>query len=482
MGVLAGWDNEDEVFANLTHKPIIANDIPLNTKEEKAEFNKLLLNEFDGDSLSVIPRCDCGKYRDGFNLNKICDVCYSPVTFITEKPIYSNVWIKAPDGIKALISPLIWTQLRSYFKYKNGKVNIIDWLCNRGYVIRGTVYPDELLNVMELVKHGVIKRGLNYFVENFDHVMEVLFVPNIAKVQGRKRLRTRDYFIRANAAGVVFSQHLPIPSKVTMVTEKNSYGKFVDDLLLEPVNAVTTISGIKFGVGPKLKPIQIESRTIKAITQLAEYHWDNFSKRYASKPGLFRKHIYSSRLDWTGRAVITSLTCRHDYDELHIPWAMAMSIFDIHIFGKLIKRGFSDRRARALIQDYTSRYHPLLEEIHNELINEVSFCKGIPVLFMRNPALARGSSQCLRITIIKKDTSDKTISFPIQIVSAPNADFDGDEMNLCIIPDKWMYERCKALRPSNYFMHLSKPLTVSQFINMSAPVLSNTAHWLNSNY
>ena len=56
--------------------------------------------------------------------------------------------------------------------------------------------------------------------------------------------------------------------------------------------------------------------------------------------------------------------------------------------------------------------------------------KGMPCLFHRNPSLLSGSSEYLRITKIKRDTGDNTISLSTLVVKAPNGDFDGDALKV----------------------------------------------------
>lgn len=480
MGVRLVKDSIENQFRAVLN-PIIGNNINLGTKEEKLAFNRRLLSEYEGDSLSPIPECDCQKLKDGKRLGMICEECGTPVEFITEKSTYSNVWIEAPDGIDKLISPMAWKQLSQVFSFKHGKVNLLEWLVSRTYVIRGAK-PKEFNALVKVMEDNGFERGLNYFFRNFERIAMAIFIPSVSRYNAKRTIGYRDYFLRCFKDGLIFSKWLPIPSKVTMVTEQNVFGKYVDDVLVEALDALYTISRINNQSALDMTPKRIEARTVKAIRQLANYHFTNFRKRYASKPGLFRQHVYSSRLDFSGRAVITSLTIQHDYDELHIPWSMGVNIFDIHIKSKLYRRGYSNRRAQALIQGYSKRYHPVLDEIMKEIIDEVGYCKGFPCLFLRNPSLARGSSQCLRITKVKPDPTDNTISFSILILSACNADFDGDEMTLTLILDKWMYERCRSLAPHNYVMSLSKPFHVSHHIGLPKPLISTMAHWLRSDY
>jgi hypothetical protein len=128
------------------------------------------------------------------------------------------------------------------------------------------------------------------------------------------------------------------------------------------------------------------------------------------------------------RCVIGPIIGPHKSDELHLPWAPSVQIFKLHITNKLLKRGsdpvygrWTPKSIARFIDSYTNRYHPILDEIFEELIAEAAH-GGIKCIFNRPPSLEKGSIQCLRVTKIKKDPRIKTISMPINITNPFNAD------------------------------------------------------------
>ena len=86
-------------------------------------------------------------------------------------------------------------------------------------------------------------------------------------------------------------------------------------------------------------------------------------------------------------------------------------------------------QAIEFINNYARRYHPKLDDIFKELINEsVNIDKetgiitnGIPCVLIRNPSLARGSALKLRITQVKPDPETLTMSLSILSVVSLNA-------------------------------------------------------------
>ena len=167
-----------------------------------------------------------------------------------------------------------------------------------------------------------------------------------------------------------------------------------------------------------------EVRAVKAISQLASYYRTFQQEALRGKYGWFRKHVFGSRLHFTFRAVISSLSERHSYDELHLPWSLSVTAFKIHLTSKLIKRGFTPNQINEFLYEHVLKYHPLLDELFQELVSE-SPCGGIPVVFQRNPSLARTSAQTLRVTRVKTDVDINTISLSVLVLKGPNADFDG---------------------------------------------------------
>lgn len=54
----------------------------------------------------------------------------------------------------------------------------------------------------------------------------------------------------------------------------------------------------------------------------------------------------------------------------------------------------------------------------------------------------------------------------------------GDALTMLLIPDKRIYERCKALSPHTSVMDLNKPRTVSSAVKIHSPVISTLSNWL----
>ena len=92
--------------------------------------------------------------------------------------------------------------------------------------------------------------------------------------------------------------------------------------------------------------------------------------------------------------------------------------------------------------------------------------------------MLQGSSQRVRITKVKTDPSDNTISFGILIVKAPNADFDGDALNLILLLDEKMANLTKTLEPHHNIFTADRPRAISGNIAIPGPVIATISAWL----
>jgi len=189
------------------------------------------------------------------------------------------------------------------------------------------------------------------------------------------------------------------------------------------------------------------------------------------KEGLSRSHLFAGRLHHTFRGVIVSLTDNHDYDELHIPWSIAVMVLKVHILNKLFRRGYTPKQAFSFINEHIVVYNPLMDEIFQELIAESPY-GGIPCTFGRNPTLVRGSIQLFRITKVKTDPEINAISLSVLAIKNPNADFDGDALNGILILDDAMYQKLRKLAPHYSALDTRKPRTISRGLDFYSPFVS----------
>lgn len=468
MGIIATIVDFDHLYRTSTTLPILVNGFNIESVEERERLNQMIFTHYDGDTLNIVPECHCGNISGEPNVGVICDVCGVSVMAVTERPLESVLWLKPPQGVDVFINPMIWKILSDKMTHKG--INLLRWVCDPLMVI-----PSASLAKLPKGFHSLeIERGINSFYRNFDRYID-LFMENDIIIGTKNQQRFYRRFID-KWRHAFFAEHLPVPSKLNFITEKTVTSTYVDATMTPAINAIWTISQTEHAVRPLSLRNRI-ARSVKANMLLAEFYEKFISDILVGKKGMYRKHVFGSRLHFTARAVISSISDNHAYDELHLPWTLSIMLFKIHLSSKLIKRGFTPNECSRLLHENAVKYNPLIDQLFNELIDE-SPHGGIPVLLNRNPSLVRGSIQALRITKIKTDTRINSISLSVLILKAFNADFDGDALNLTLLLDDRMYRAAQRLAPHLGVLSLKSPREIANNIVLPAPVVATMSSWV----
>ena len=464
----------DSVFATLREPPIIVNDMPSDTIEQRELVNDTLTSRYSSDLISLLPSCRCGETKGEFSSGTICPKCNSGVHCEITEDLLPLVWFRKPEGVAPLINPLFLHMLKTRFNRQ--LFNTMLWLMDSSFVAtsRNQTIRDKLLV-------AGIERGYNSFYENFDKIMDFLFTTRETNPKPPASAgETTDYllkFIEANRSKL-FSNYLPLPNKSLLIIEKSALGRYIDPTIYALVDGIRALVSIdtESGSGVRFKA----NRTARALHKLSACYCNYFDKSLSPKEGQFRQHIYGTRANFTFRTVNTSITEPHNYTDLHAPWGAFIATFRPHLINKLLKIGFDLNSAIGLLLSNIEKYHPVIDQLITELIEESPGGKGIPVLIHRNPSLFQGSAQRVNIVKVKKDPTDHTTSVSILIVKQMNMDFDGDEGNVPVAIDNFMAEKWGPLSPHFNVFSLNKPFAVSSALTIPKPVVASISSWLDS--
>lgn len=440
---------------------VYVNDLPLETARDQEEVIGRIITHYNTD--------------------------YIPATRPAESPFMQkktpSVWLKPPEGVKYFIVPRAWVMLRKGMTFKS--VNVLKWLTDPYY--RPTKEP--MGPWLMLVEAGV-QRSYNYFIENFDRIMEIWF----SYFRNLRRMEDKDlYFMQwVNMYKKnFFPAALPIPNKMAFVRETNATGDYGDvSVMTYAIDAVGTIASLG-NISGKLTVRRAEAKAIKVVDSLGEYIVKHDKENSSKKSGIYRKHFCGASMSFSSRGIITSIQntwamvdkenpfSEHSglkYDEIYIPWGMGMELFKIHISTKLTRRGYSPMQIARLYAEHTRYPSELLREIMDEVIREHPAGR-FPCTFQRNPSLKRGSTQLLFIAGVKDDPRDNSISLSNLVITAPNADFDGDEMNLILCLDERMYNLASPLKPHFGVRDLYRPRQYCTHLQIPKPSIATLASW-----
>ena len=219
----------------------------------------------------------------------------------------------------------------------------------------------------------------------------------------------------------IFSQYVPLPNKALLILENTEVGRYMDPIAMDILDAIRTITAVDSNVSTFTVKMR-ENRAIKSINKLSLYYLEAYKIQLAKKQGIIRKNIFGSRIHFSTRAVISSITDPHYYDEIYLGWGHGVTMLGLHLTNLLKKRyKWTASRIKAHLLEYTVKYCPILDECFKTLIRESPNGRGLPSVMVRNPSLSRGSAQRFFITRVKTDPSDPTISLPILSVTMFNA-------------------------------------------------------------
>jgi len=469
LGAYLQLEDFTELFwKRSSREPTIVNDVAHATEKEKEAFNRKIITTYSGDLLSNLPTCECGTTVGESNIGVSCKECNTVVSTHMDQPIEPLLWVRKPKLVDGLINPNVWLMLKK--KFTRSGFEIIRYLCDTNY--KPTVKRPAIMK--EIDAHN-LPRGLNNFIANFDQIMDVLFSLKAYRLKGGEIDPLHE--VLKVFKDRVFSDFLPVPNKALLVLEESTMGTYVDPIIIGAVDAIRMMVAIDAPNDTKPGWVR-ENRTVKMIAQLAAYYEGLYKTTLAKKPGILRKHVFGSRSHFSFRAVISSLTAAHDYDEIHIPWGIAISALKLHLTNKLMhNHGFNPNQVLGFLNEHSQKHHPLLEQLFKELIAESPY-SGIPCVMQRNPSLERGSAQLVYITQVKMKPEIPTVSISILAVNGLSADFDGDSINFTLPLD---INTTDALRPLAGHMSafdLNSPRKVSRNLSMPKPPIATIANWM----
>lgn len=475
MGVYQKLVDFDTAFRRSQGKsPIVLNDVEAFSQYDVDKLNRLLSTTYSGDMLTNIPTCDCENITGAYNIGVRCPRCGTEVQPILNVDLQPKTWIRSPKGVAKLINPQVWLMLKKQFSI--GNFNLILWLADRTY--RPQINEPPILREIEQIQIAgkPISRGYNYFVRNFWEILDALF--SIKKINSKAKSTGKT--LRAvlhKQKNCVFSDYIPMPHRSMLVVEDTYSGSYVDEFTPEAKDAILNMAGVDseiHGFSVEIK----EGRTARFIDKYAAFFEKTYQEVIAKKEGLIRKHAIAARSHWSFRAVITSITNRHRNDEIYIPWGVATSVFRTHIIALLMQRGYTPDEIIKFLNDHAEKYHPLLDELFQEIIRNAPSGRGVAATMNRNPSLQRGSILRVYISRVKIDVGDNTVSMSILATKTLNADYDGDALQFTLLIDQEQERKFEMFAPYQNAFGLGEPRTISKAPSMPNPVLATIANYI----
>ncbi len=404
--------NLSDYYKSLNNGSIIINDYDYWNEEDNEFVRGEIATKFQGDTISLIPVCRCGETKGKYLEGTFCTECGTAITdvFSSHDP---QMWFRRIDGMQKFLNPDIYSTIKR--KLKLG-TDILRWVGDSNYnpnIVKDEYILEHLRNIPNF------KRTFTYSINNIDKIL--ILLATILPKASRKGIALMEILdvIKANKHQM-FSDHLPLLNKKMLVLEATNTGKFISVGLTESYDAV--LSFMKNAGSDKT---HVKERAMARINSLmADVYASNLKNIIGGKPGIARKHLHSSKLIFSARAVCIPQIGPHSYDEVFLPYSLSTVIFRPHILNLLLKKGYGYSEANRKLFKCVQYFDEEVYEILESLIKN-SRDGFIPINYHRNPSLLIGSSLKLKLTHIKKDPLDKTTNISILIAKLPNLDFDG---------------------------------------------------------
>ena len=475
MTLVLKLSNHNNLYHRLKTDRILVNEIDIFDNDNKEMMDNLIMKNYSEDNFSIVPSCQCGEIKGGYYVGSTCPTCKTVVSSSTDDAISYLLWLKQPKEVMPFVSPIILTIMVNRYKITKPNIPLIKYIMIPNYVIDRKQQKKNigLLEKLDfLLAANGITRGYNSFVTNFFKIVDILEAEFVNKKQVEKDSFKK--FLHDNVENI-FSNYLPFPNKIMFAMESNELGKFIDKSLLNPINVIRRVTGIDLHTRPSMIK---QTKIAKSLLDIAEFYQIYMKNNFFKKPGLVRQNVASTRSHYTARGVITSIPGPHDYDEIHMPWSMSCTLFRHHLLNGLSKLGYTYRQQQSYMMYHNRIYSPLIDGIFNEIIKDSG--GGVKMFFNRNPSLHRGSIQTVRLTYVKKDIADNTISMSYLIAPSYNADYDGDQMNLTLPLTQKIIKNMTYFEPHHSLLALSGTNDFTNNIKYPKTIVSNLANFYNA--
>lgn len=465
MAIKQAFISLDNYFMSSVGDKIIINNLPI---EDIEMLRNTLMTVYDKNVISMVPRCACGERSGAFQIGSRCPDCDTLVesVFSNKDPL---LWFMRIDKTEKFISPIFWTMVRRVI---SSKTDILRWIGDSGY--NPKVTANEKIAILAVQSLPGFYRGYNFLVQNLEVILETIAGLGFMKsgYKNTELLALVDLY-RDNKDKIL-SDYLPVLNKRMFVMEKTTKGKYTNIGVAALYDVV-----ISFIYG-SLKDSQRQRENIMCRTtaQMAEINADNITLYLSSKTGAFRKHIFATRSHFTGRMVIVPMTGPHVYDEIHLPWGIGVTLFRPHLLNLLKKKGYNYKQSINMIFSSVQYYNEVIAECLDELVINAKG-KGIPFIIQRNPSLLQGSVMKVYCTKFKKDPADTTMNISILLTKLPNADFDGDELNITLLIDELMADAMETFAPHHSTLEIDDPSKVSGRVTLSGPMTATISNYIN---
>lgn len=379
--------------------------------------------------------CQCGTYVGRYYADKdfVCPKCKKPVSHVGVN-MKKTGWIVLDRN--KLIQPHMYKKLEIF--------------CGRKILDDILVYRSEYSGIEKpLSPYSGI--GIIDFYEKFDDIMSYFLTKN-------KKYDL--YLFIMSQKRTVFTSCIPVYNALmrhfTIKDGKVKYTK--DDTLFKRLFTNHQLVNNDFALArridkdrkrvggvERLRKENILYRMQKDLLELWDFSFDAMD----GKMGVINGQITAGRMDYTARNVIVPDPTL-EMDQVDIGYITALEAYKLEFLDFVVKMyDITHREAFNIWTDATMTYSSRVHKILNHLMK----IKPRILSPYRNPSINYGSRLVVTVRQVIGDIDDHCLALCPQILTKPNADFDGDILNIIFHKmDDLAQEYYKRLNPKSNFM------------------------------
>ena len=402
--------NYDQLFYDDPDAYVIeASENTVLTKDQMTQ-HKLLFFQDGSKDLTNISSCDCGHVTGNYMTGCTCPICHTVCKTNFAEELKFRAWLEIPDFLPPVLHPAVYLVLDNWLgSFSKSAGRVMHVLLNPDLPM-----PEEY--------QGTLGQGFWFFYRNFDNIIN-FFATQYKKLntpECRKKTANVLKFLQLYHDRL-FLRHIPALNASLHLSTQSGSITYSDNVVKYIIQAkIELLQLIYVHYNATSADNYVDRRMLAMYNAFLDYSTAILNEKLLKKPGFIRKHLLGARLYCSARAVIVPLFDVHDYDEIHIPWLMAVQVLKLEIINVLMNRKHkTEPEALAIHRRALAQFDQEVYEIMNTLVEECPY-KGLPVLMGRNPSLRLGAIFLLFATKIKPEYEDTTVGISALISSAPN--------------------------------------------------------------
>lgn len=374
--------NYDEMFYSDPDAYVIEASADTILVKDQMTQHKLLFFQDGSKDLSNVASCNCGQTTGNYMEGSECPYCHTIVRTNFAEELKFKAWLEIPEFFPPLLHPEVYLVLDAWLgSFSKSEGRILEVLLNPELPL-----PEEY--------QGILGQGFWFFFKNFKYIIN-FFATQYKKLNTPEYRKRSAYILKFidKYQDRLFLRHIPsLNSSLHLSTQSGSI-TYSDNVVKYIIQAKIELNQLIFvHFNAPYAENYVDKRMLAVYNAFRDYTTAILNEKILKKAGFIRKHLLGARLYYSGRAVIVPIFDMHEYDEIYMPWLMAVQALKLEIVNVLMNRMHkTEPEAIAIHEKALAQFDPLVYEIMNTLIAECP-CRtasgkkiGLPILMGRNP-------------------------------------------------------------------------------------------------